>query len=570
MTTRPARVALLCAMALAVALALYACATSAPDIDRTASAPALVGFGQTTMSITTSSSSARRWFEQGMQQAYAFNEVEAVRSFKAALAQDESCAMCAWGVAYQLGPNLGGAGRGGMQEALRYVDHALRHSQKASDLERSLIESLAIRYGHGSQARAVAVLALPLCGPGDTSGEADPLDVAYARQMRLLADEYPNDPDVQSLYAEAELLATHDTWWDPQTGQPAGRVGQVAQRLEQALKDNPEHVGLNHYLIHAVDAQPVAKRAEGAADRLGQLAPNAPHLLHMPSHIYVRLGRYGDAVRVNQQSVAADEALAADLSRQGFSNSKDWRGHDGHFLWYAALMHGQGDLALEAARQSAALEVKMDGPLGEFVRIRPLLTLVRLERWESVLAEPANRRDKGLGRVLSHYARGVAQARLGRPQQAADELAQLGPVATSLVTAHVSDSYIDRTVRGLVAVARQTLRAEVALGEGRQADALSFQAAALSEAEGIEQNEPPMLAASTRLALGDMQLRTGHGAEAEQTFRTELTEHPQSGWAWRGLARALKAQGQAAASAEVRVLLNNEWRSADRHLLAVD
>ena len=217
-----------------------------------------------------------------MAQAYAFNEFEAVRAFKAALAQDPDCAMCAWGVAYQLGPNINATDRGDLTEALRYVDYAKRHAENSSARDRALIDALALRYGHSSEARNAAVLAAPVCSTGGTGEKADPLDIAYANRMRELADRFADDPDVLSIYAEAEMIATRDDWWDSKTAQPGGRMGEVASRLEVALRQQPDHVGLNHYMIHAVDSLPVASRAEAAADRLGRLAPSSPHLLHMP------------------------------------------------------------------------------------------------------------------------------------------------------------------------------------------------------------------------------------------------------------------------------------------------
>ena len=304
-------------------------------IDPAARAPQLDGFGANTLAITTRSADARQLFDQGMEQAYAFNEAEAVRAFKAALAKDADCAMCAWGVAYQLGPNINATERGDLTEALGYADYAVKHAEGVSPRERALIAALASRYGHASEARSTAVLAAPVCSTGNGSGDnkPDPLDVVYAARMRELAERFADDPDIASMYAEAEMIATRDDWWDVATGQPAGRMGEVAQRLEAALKQHPAHVGLNHYMIHAVDALPVAMRAEAAADRLGALAPKSPHLVHMPSHTYGQLGRYADATRVNQQAVALDIAMREELKTQGFANTKDWRGHNGHFLW---------------------------------------------------------------------------------------------------------------------------------------------------------------------------------------------------------------------------------------------
>jgi hypothetical protein len=557
------------AIAAAALVLLAACALRPLQVDRSARAPELAGFGRSTMAISTESAEARRWFAQGMEQAYAFNETEAVRAFKAGLAQDPECAMCAWGVAWQLGPNINNTERDDLSEALRYVDLAKRHAENLAPRDRGLIDALALRYAHASEARNTAVLKAPRCSSGGAGEAADPLDIAYAERMRGLADRFPDDPDVLSIYAEAEMIATRDDyWWDPQTAQPAGRIGEVAQRLEAGLKQHAGHIGLNHYLIHAVDALPVAARAEAAADRLGGLAPASPHLVHMPAHTWVHLGRYADASRVNVLALAADDAQDAELTKQGFSITKDWRGHDGQFLWYAALMEGRGELALQTARASAKRAARGDNEFSEFVRSRPLLTLLRLERWDDVLREPIASGNKGMATLLGEYAHGVAAARSGQPARAAEALARLEPAATALIATHKSNDDRDKMMRGIAQTTQARLRAEVALSEGRVDAALAEQARALAFGKDLDEAEPPMLAADNRLALGDMQLQGRRWAEAEQSFRADLTQHPKSGWALRGLTRALRAQGREAQAQALLAQLARDWPVADATLLA--
>ena len=193
---------------------------------------------------------------------------------------------------------------------------------------------------------------MPICSSGGAA-KAHPLDIVYAARMRALADAYPDDPDILVLYAEAVMIATRRDWWDKKTGQPAGEIGIVTERLERAVAARPGHTGLNHFLIHAADSSPHPERATAAADRLGGLAPASPHLLHMPAHIYVRLGRYPDAVRVNEAAIAAQARQKAALDAQGFSQSFDWDGHNRDFLWFAALTEGRGELALAQARALA-------------------------------------------------------------------------------------------------------------------------------------------------------------------------------------------------------------------------
>lgn len=560
--------------ALAAAV-LGACALLPLVADRDAKAPVLAGYGVVDMAMTTSSPAARERFEQGMAQAYAFNEAEAVRVFKAALAQDPDCAMCAWGVAYQLGPNINATERGDLREALRYVDYALSHSGRASERERALIQALALRYAHRSEARNAVVFTTLLTAPacvsgkgGDDDEKPDPLDVAYAERMRELADRYRDDADIVSMYAEAEMIATKGDWWNATTGKPAGRMGEVADRLEAALMQHPDHTGLNHYLIHATDALPAAHRAASSADRMARLAPNSPHLLHMPSHTYVNLGRYADANRVNQQALAADESLAAELGKQGFSVSKDWRGHNSHFLWYAALMEGRGDMALETARASASRS-KGDHEIAEITRSRPLVTLLRLERWDAVLHEPMPTGDKGMARLMGRYAQGVALARTGQVDAAEKLLAQVEPDALAMIKSHPSRKYFDIVPRGVAEVALERLKAEVAFAQGKVDDALAHQTKSIAAGKDIDEFEPPLLAAGSRVVLGDMQMKAGRWAEAERSFRADLVNHPRSGWALRGVAQALEAQGRREEARAPREQLNTAWSNADAALVAM-
>ncbi|MBC5763342.1 tetratricopeptide repeat protein [Ramlibacter albus] len=552
------------AVALACAAALGSCAQLEPFApDLKATAPRLSGFGTSTIAITSASDRARALFNDGVLQAYAFNEVEAVRMFKAALAQDPACAMCAWGVAWQLGPNINNSSRKQAAEALQYVGYAMKHAAAATPRERALIESLAVRYAHPSAARETAPYTA-VCGAKreDGSEPPHPLDIAYAARMRTLADAYPADPDIASLYAEAEIIATDaDNGWT-RDGKPNGRIGEVLDRVEKLLPSHTTHTGLNHYMVHLADGAAPARRAVAAADRLAQLAPQSPHLVHMPSHIYVHVGRYDDAARVNQLAETAEAALDATHKAQGFETTKDWRGHNRHFLWYAAIMAGRDDVALDAAAKVAAM---LDGsPLyfAEYTRSLRLLTLVRMEQWDRVLAEPLPPGDKGVTQLWYEHARGIAQARLGRMDEAQASLARLQALATSMR----GNAALNPRQKALVAthtgIAEAGLQAQVAAARRNFAEAISHQQAAMKAAQKSDQREPPEFADGTLIALGDIQLAAGRAAEAEATFRTALEEHPGSGWALRGLARALQAQGKAAEASVARQQMERAWPQA--------
>jgi hypothetical protein len=562
-------------MASALLLLTTACALGPLQPDREARAPELSGFGEVQVPITTASTAAQHFYTQGVLQAYAFNEAEAVRSFKAALAQDPGCAMCAWGVAWQLGPNINDTDRDKVPEALRYLDLALRHATTATPRERALLDALALRYGHASQqqqARDMAPLLAERCAPG-RAGDApddkpDPLDLAYADRLHTLVQAAPQDAELLSLWAEAEMVATRGDWWPKGGGKPAARIGEVATALERALAAQPLHIGLNHYLIHAVDARGVAQRAVAAADRLGSLAPASPHLVHMPSHTYSQVGRYADATRVSQAAMSAETTLFDVQKTQGFSVSKDWRNHDQHFLWFAALMEGRGDVALQAARELAERASKSESTFGEYRRSLPVLALMRMQRWDAVLAEPAPATRKGLQQALTEQARGVAYARTGRLPQARTALALLDTGAATLAKAHASKERFDVMLRDIAQAAGDHLRAEIASAEGRHDEALKLQASALTASAKADDNEPPMLAAGARVALGDLQLRAGRAAQAEATYREDLAALPGSGWALNGLSRALQAQGKTAEADRLKPQLEAAWALADAGLKA--
>ncbi len=540
--------------------------------DRSARAPRLEGFGAPVpLQAGSQNAEARELFGRGVLQAYAFNENEAVRLFKAALAQDPACALCAWGVAWQLGPNINAPQREDLKEARLYAGLALRHAQGATPLARELIDAMGLRYGVNASpaaAQASPLQSLPgaeICSAKPGAARADPLDTAYAARMRALADAHPGDADVLSFYAEAEMVATRDDWWDARTGRPGGRIGEVATRIEQALPAAPNHTGLNHYLIHALDSGPGAARAVAAADRLGALAPASPHLVHMPSHIFVRVGRYADASAVNQRALAEELKLTAAVQQQGFEPSKNWDRHNLHFLWFAALMQGRGDLTLDTSRRIAQLVATSTSPFGAYRRGLPILTLTRLERWPEVLAEPLPKADEGpLASALSHHARGMAFARTGQGAFAAEQAKALDQdlAATEAAARGKTDDDAEPTVAQAVRVLHGVLRAELDAVAGDLPGARARLVIAI-EAEDKVGGEPAMLASMSRLALGDLLLRQGRAAEAETAYRDELARQPGSGWALRGVARALATQGREADADRARMAVATAWNAAD-------
>lgn len=549
-----------CALALSLVF-IGACSTIPFAIDTKATAPVLDGFGTATLVPSRANEAARQLFAQGMSQTYAFNRPEAIRAFKAALAQDPECAMCAWGVGLQMGPNINSRSRDNVAEAIKYIDYAVQHSKGASERDQALIQAAALRYGHSSVKNLAPPADTTCRTPGDNE-PANPLDIAYAVQMQRVAERFPDDPDVLTHYAEAEMLATSGPAWDPATGKAAGRIAEMAAKIENGLVAHPDHVGLNHYLIHAVDAVPVASRAVASADKLGRLAPKSPHLLHMPSHTYGHVGRYADATRVNQLAVAADEAMMAELKRQKFKDTMDWRPHNTHFQWYGALMEGRGDLALESAR-SAAGHAQGEHAWAEYTRTLPLLTLLHLQRWDALAAEPLAKGNKGIAMVLSEMARGIGQLRTGKRSEAVATLARIEARNKLLLKQNKGDDFMEKLVRDLATSSQKQLAAEIAFADGRIDEALKLQGEAVEAGKRPDQTEPPMLASGPRLRLGNMQLRAERFRDAEQSFLTDLALHPKNGWALNGLEKSLVAQGKQSDAQRARGELATSWIAAD-------
>jgi len=475
--------------------------------------------------------------------------------------------MCAWGVAKAAGPNINNPERGELTEARRHLAWAAARVSPGAPREQALIEALIERYGEAPGRAKVDVTAGAICSSGGAA-RANPLDVIYAARMRALADAYPDDPDVLTLYAEAAMIATADDWWDKKTGRPGGEMGAVTDRLERALVAHPGHTGLNHFMIHAADSSPHPERALAASDRLGRLAPASPHLLHMPAHIYVRTGRYADASRVNEEAVVAQAKLFATLDAGSHARSTDWDQHNRHFLWFAALTEGRGNLALVQAREMASRAANGKSPTAEFFRSLPLVTLVRLERWSDVFAEPVPYGESGVAPALTEFALGIALVRTGRLDEARDRSAalQLALDAPVLKGATIMG---DDPVRTMLEVFAGRLTAEIAGAEGRAADALAALTRAAELEDGLHANEPPILGSASRLALGEVMLRARRARDAEAAYRAELVAQPGSGWALSGLARALEQQGRAEDARRVRVESERAWLHADEALRTV-
>ncbi len=524
------------------------------DLATRAGAPLFDGMGKHVHPITTSDPDVQRYFNQGLVIDFAFNHAESARSFRAAQRLDPDCAMCYWGEALALGPNINVTSNGKVvmsdddrTTAFAAIQKAVALKDTVSDAERDYIEALATRYD------------------GDTSTDRDPLDHAYVDAMRKLHHKYPEDNDVASLFAESMMnTMPWDYWLDPEKPKPL--TEEVLAALEGVLESNPEHPLAIHLYIHAVEASSRPNRAEAPADTLRDLVPGAGHLVHMPSHIYWRVGRYADASEANITAAAVDEAYIAACNAQGFYPALYYP-HNIHFLWAASSMEGRSAIAIEAARKVAdnvRIEMIEEFPMVEFFHTIPLLALTQFGRWDEILAQPAPPANLEYSRAIWHYVRATAYAQQGDLDAARAEHAKLVPLRDETDVVFLDSIYYPATM--LLTIADALVQGEIAMGEERHDEAIAHFRLAVETQDELPYTEPPFWYYPTRHTLGKALLTAGDAAGAEEVYRADLEQYPRNGWALYGLIQALKAQDKD--SSEIQERFDKIWAQADVTLTA--
>jgi len=520
----------------------------------TAPAPLFEGMGDHHHPITTSSDKAQQYFDQGLIIDFAFNHAESVRSFRAAQELDENCAMCFWGEALALGPNINvtSNGKAIMSDDDRVAAHAaiqkaVELKDQVTEAEQDYIDALATRYN----------------GQPDTPRE--PLDLAYADAMRHLHQKYPEDDDAASLFAEA-LMTTMpwDYWLDPANPRP--HTEEVITALETTLERSPEHPLALHLYIHAVEASSSPERAEPAADTLADLVPGAGHLVHMPSHIYWRVGRYHDASAANVRAADVDEEYIAQCNAQGFYPALYYP-HNIHFLWAASSMEGRSEVAINAANRVAAnvrLEVIEEFPMVEFFHTIPLLALTQFGRWDQILEQPQPAESLDFSNAIWHYTRATALARKGDIEAAQAEHAKLVPLRESTQVNFLDT--VDYPASVLLTIADELVQGEIAMAQEDYAAAVEHFSVAVDTQDSLPYMEPPFWYYPTRQSLGEALLANDQAAEAEAVYRRDLEIYPRNGWSMFGLAQALEAQGKTDQAAEVQQKFAAVWSQADVEL----
>jgi tetratricopeptide (TPR) repeat protein len=515
-----------------------------------AGAPLFSGMGSFHMPITTRDTDAQRYFDQGMVLAFGFNHAESIRSFRAAQTLDSDCAMCFWGEALATGPNINVTNNGKAvmtpeerASARAAIDHALTLVDGVTPKERSWILALDKRYD------------------GQRETPRDPLDRAWADALADMVDAYPDDMTVASVYAEALMNTMPWDYWGP-SGEAKPDTQAVIKSLERVMAAEPEHPLALHLYIHALEASSNAQKAEGAADALANLVPGSGHLVHMPSHIYFRVGRYQDAALANIRAADIDEAYIAECNAQGFYPALYYP-HNIHFLWASATMQGQSELSLKSARrvvENVRIEQVEQFPTIQFFRTVPMLSLVRFARWEEILSEPEPHAPFAFARAIWHYGRGVAYASMENKESALNELAAIERLEPEVDEIFMGNVY---PAKSLIGIAKSLLRGEISFRSSAMAAAVTSFEEAVAMQDALPYTEPPFWYYPTRQSLGAALLADGRAAEAQLVFEADLEQYPMNGWSLYGLTEALNAQGRTAPAEAARQRFETVWQFSD-------
>ena len=514
-----------------------------PSADDRPTAPLLEGIGPLHFPISTEEPLAQAYFDQALTLAFGFNHAEAVRSFKEAARRDATCGICWAGAALALGPNINAPmSPDAVALAWEAIQRARTLRPLETPLEQAYIDAIATRYSESGDNRAA-------------------LDIVFAGAMQGLVEQYPEDLHARTLYAESLMdLMPWEYWKDD--GSPASENTTIlVEQLEYVMAEDPEHPGAMHLYIHAMERfEP--EKAVPAADGLGDLVPVAGHLVHMPSHIYLRVGRYADAVDANAKAAMADEDYIAQCNAQGLYPAAYYP-HNIHFLWYSAMMEGRKALSIDSALKLAekvplGMATRM-GPLQSYIVV-PVYTYVRFGMWDEVLALPVQEGNLPFARAMSHYGRGLAYAAKGNLEAAELELAALEKLAAD-EDLRALNMRRPGVVDDLTGIAISLVEARIARTRDDAEAELAALARAVEHQDTLPYTEPPLWHYPVRQTLGEAQIRRGDHAAARATFAEDLIHFPMDPWSLYGLELAQRELGED--TAELAEQRTNAWRNSD-------
>ena len=511
--------------------------------------PLIPGMGNHRHPIVTASSEAQLYFDQGFNFVFGFNHEEAVRSFRRAAELDPNAPMPHWGIAWALGPNYNlDVDDARADQANIAITQALKLSVGGSDIERAYIEAMAVRF--------------PMTPKPDRAALAR----KYSDAMRDLSRKYPDDLDAATLYAESLMNLRAWKLWSLD-GKPAERTEEIVAVLESVLARNPSHLGANHYYIHTIEASPTPGRGLPSATRLDRLAPAAGHLTHMPAHIYARVGDQAAAARANEAGAQADREYFMIAPADSFYGLAYFT-HNLHFLADSEMMRGR----LAGARRAAGEVADKMAPHTQMMpMVESLITmktavLLRFGRHDEVLALASPPADHPVEVAWWHFARGVALARTGKADAAAQERMALAETSAKVPPEALFGGTGLESARTVLALTSIVLDARIAAANGSLPDAIRLWTSAVAAADKLPYDEPPIFFYPVRESLGAALLLNGRAEEAERVFRVDLARHPQNARSLFGLHESLVKQGKNADAEWVQRAFDEAWKDADTTL----
>jgi tetratricopeptide (TPR) repeat protein len=516
-------------------------------------APRLEGLGNYHFKVTTASTESQEFFDQGLRLTYAFNHSEALRAFKEAVRLDPDNAMAYWGWALVLGPNLNLPMVPDVApQAYRAIQTAKKLKDQVSKKEKAFIDALATRYAKNPEE------------------DRAPLDKAYAEAMANLVAQYPDDLDAATLYAASLMNLSPWDYWNLD-GSPKENTNKVLETLQSVVERNPNHAGAMHYYVHAVEARH-PERGEQYADMLGGLMPGAGHLVHMPSHIYMRVGRYTDSYEANRRAVEADEQYITQCRAQGLY-PLNYYPHNIHFMAWSAMFQGRQEAALDAARKivkEIPKELSSDKntwALYETFLSQSEFVMVRFGMWDEMLSEPRPDVDSKFMVGIWHYGRALAHIHGNNNlQKAKEELQSLAQTREQMMSL---SHYVGFATAGkLLTIAEEVIRGEITYAEGSTLEGLAHLERAVRLEDSLQYNEPPDWYFPVRHFLGAMLLDAGRPDEAEVIYAADLRKNPENGYSLFGLAKALRLQGKMDDAEAVTKRFIESWSDASHKLVS--
>ncbi|MCL2929670.1 MAG: hypothetical protein MGG37_17365 [Trichodesmium sp. MAG_R01] len=495
--------------------------------------------------ITTTSPQAQRYFDQGLTFIFGFNHAEAKRSFQQATQIDSDCAMCYWGMALSEGPNINAPmNQESIPTTYKAIQKAQKLSTKTTPIEQVYIKALSQRYSD------------------QNLENRQPLDMAYANAMRELSQQYPSDLDAATLFAESLMDLMPWNYWQ-ENGEPQPLTNELVKTLEFVLEKNPNHPGAIHYYIHTLEASPYPEKAEKAADRLGNLVPASGHLVQMPSHLYLRIGRYHDAARLNQKAIKADEKFLATSQEKGLYSALYYP-HNIHFFWSAASMEGRSEDAINAARKlvdKVSQEEVKQIPWTEIFLPTPYFSLVQFGKWDEILTESQPSNEFPYTMAMWHYARGMAWVGKGNLENAEFENQKIKDLLQNSEFSSLETANVPAT--NIISIANHLLVGKMAELKQKNKEMISEYQTAVKLQDNLPYMEPPYWYYPVRQSLGAALLKLNREQEAEAVYRKDLQQHPNNGWSLYGLVESLSAQGKQKEAAEVKQEFEKAWSEAD-------